>query len=176
LLNCRGQQEVQVLNLCQRRLSKAAVKDAFVLTYDCMRRYEGVWHMERKLLFPSYIFLVSENGDLLVNELSRAAVREQEAEVFSINDKEEEFLKALCGENGHLKMSKGVIRKGMTRITEGPLMGMEKQICRIDRHKRLAKLALPAGQRYRRIPGHPDRLSCGFSYISAGLEIAEKSL
>lgn len=44
-----------------------------------------------------------------------------------------------------ISMSTGYIKDGTTHVTQGPLQGREKFIRRIDRHKRLAWLVLPAG-------------------------------
>ncbi len=56
---------------------------------------------------------------------------------------------------------RGVIYGGITQVTEGPLKAAERRICKIDRHKRLAKVEVPEGKIFR--------------YLSAGLEIEEKS-
>ena len=52
------------------------------------------------------------------------------------------FLQRLCGAGQHIGFSRGYIRQGRTFVTEGPLMGKESCIQRIDRHKRLARLAI----------------------------------
>ena len=146
---------------CRKHLSDTAVRDVFVLTYDCIRRYKGAWHMERKLLMPSYIFLESENEETLLKEIQKCmAVSRYKKRLITIDREERKFLKKLCGEAHHLEMSRGVIRKGNAQIMEGPLKGMESRILQIDRHKRLARIAFIM---------KPDCHS-----IPAGLEITEK--
>jgi len=137
--------------------------DAFILTYDRMIRYRGTWHMERKLIFPASVFLESENEEVLRAELNlcRSAAGQVQA-ILRMEPEEEQFLRYLCGRKKHIEMSRGVIRKGITQVTEGPLMGVEAQICKIDRHKRLARLCTSKRQNPR--------------YIPAGLEIVEKSI
>lgn len=140
-----------------------AYTDIFVLTYDRMRRYEGAWHLERRLLFPEYVFLESGNEELLFEEFGKCGgIAADGRHLNRIEREEEKFLRSLCGKGHHLGMSRGVIREGSTHVTEGPLKGMESQICRIDRHKRLAKI---------KIRGLADELG---RYIMAGLEIKEK--
>ena len=149
--------------VCRKYLSDTAAKDVFVLTYDRMRRYEGAWHMERRLLLPSYVFLESENEEFLSEELQKCTVfTGRKKRLFRIDKEEEVFLRKLCGENHHLKMSRGVIYKGRTQIMEGPLKGMENRIRRIDRHKKLAGV---------KVIIKPD---CHL--IPAGLEITEKAV
>ena len=151
--------------MCRAHLTHSAVKDIFALTYDRMRKYQGAWHLERKPLFPDYVFLESEDSNRLCEELrtfgKMSGAREGGVDFGPIEPEEEELLKRLCGGQHHLEMSKGVIRDGVAEITEGPLMGMEKQIRKIDRHKRIARVDRGNG-----------RIS---DYITAGLEIVEKS-
>lgn len=129
-----------------------ALKDAFVLTYDRMLRYEGSWHVERQKLFPDYVFLESGDEKQFVREIA------EYQEVFHVlgdddgpiplEPEEERFLEKLCGPGRHFGMSRGYILDGQTHVTEGPLLGRENLICRIDRHKRLARVAMP-----RKLPG-----------------------
>ena len=55
-----------------------------------------------------------------------------------------EFLRGLCGDGERIDLSRGYILSGKTFVTEGPLKGKESLIRRIDRHKRLAKVEIPA--------------------------------
>ena len=79
-----------------------------------------------------------------------------------IEPEEEAFLRRLCGEKHHLGMSRGYIQNGVTHVANGPLRGMERQIRRIDRHKRVADVA-----------AEDDAI--GFRTVLAGLEITEKT-
>ena len=83
-------------------------------------------------------------------------------QLIRMGKEEEQVLKILCGREHHLQMSRGIICKGVTHVTEGPLKGMEGRICKIDRHKRLAQITLTKRQ---------DR-----GPLPAGLEITEKIL
>jgi hypothetical protein len=163
LLPCQEQEEQKILDSCRKCFSHAALKDAFVLTYDRMRRYQGAWHVEKKLLFPANVLLESENEDVLKDELNqhRGSIGHG-LTILKMSVDEEHFLKELCGQEKNLEMSRGVIRNGVTMVTEGPLKGAETRICKIDRHKRMAKIAVPKGRNIRFIP--------------AGLEIMEKSV
>lgn len=126
-----------------------------------MRKYEGIWHLERQLLFPGNIFLESNDEEIPSEEIEKwIGIVWQKFSLIRLGKREEDFLKKLCKDEHHLEMSKGVICKGNTQITEGPLKGLENRIDRIDRHKRLARVD---------IAGNP-----GCCYITAGLEITEK--
>jgi len=139
--------------LCKNRLSAKAAQNVFIFTYDRLRRYEGAWHLERKLLFPKHVFLESENKDILLQELKKCSViTKQEDRLTQMDKEEEQFLRVLCGREHHLQMSRGVICKGAAQITEGPLKGLESRICKIDRHKRLARITTTTRRDYSLIP------------------------
>ncbi len=57
------------MDACNTNLSRNALRKSFLLTYDRMRRYKGEWHLERRLLFPAYVLLESENEERLLREL-----------------------------------------------------------------------------------------------------------
>lgn len=163
-----------MLTLCSEHLSKEAAKDVFVLTYDRMRRFEGAWHMEVKPLFPSYLFFDSEDGELLEGELSRIPFGRNG--IIKISQNLEPFLKCLYRGSRHLQMSTGVIQDGVPQITAGPLKGMEQSICKIDRHRRLARLTVPVGQRRAGLQMQKAAYRQDFGYITAGLEITKKNM
>lgn len=151
------------MSLCKDFFLDSAFTDAFVLTYERMRRYQGAWHLEKQLIFPANVLLESANENVLQERLIQyMKVTGCSRQIQKLALEEERFLRFLCGKMNHIEMSRGVICQGITKVTEGPLKGMERQICKIDRHKRLANLRMPEGQKIR--------------YIPAGLEIVEKTI
>lgn len=173
-----------MIDFCRGHLSRQALKDAFILTYDSMRRYGGAWHVEQKPMFPGYILLESEDGKRLAEELKesgRFVSREGDRNVLmKLEDHEAEFLQKLCGREHHLRMSRGYIKGGQTYVTEGPLQGQERLIRKIDRHRRMAWVEVPGRFRSqggwfytkdtRRLPDGSMRRE-----MYAGLEIVSKS-
>lgn len=154
--------------MCRKQLPEAVMKSIFILTYDRMRRYEGVWHMEQEVIFPSYVVLESEDGNALIEVVrKRDNITGQAEHLIPLSAEAEKLLKRLCGEKHHLGMSRGIISKGAAQITDGPLKGMENRICRIDRHKRLATVG---------VMGDPIKQKRECPFILAGLEITEKTL
>lgn len=131
-------------------MTAMALKDVFCFTYDRMRKYEGSWHVERKPMFPDYVFLESEDGERLARELKQyqkiLTVLDGDT-LTPVHREEEQFLRGLCDGTHHSGMSRGYIQDGHTHITEGPLRGKERLIRKIDRHKRLARLEMPGNLR-----------------------------
>lgn len=168
VLYCPKTNEEDILQSCKKNISGTVLKDAFLLTYERMKRYQGSWHLEKEKMFPDYIFLESDDGEGLYQELEpyRLAVQPVESGydkiLLPVESEEEQLLQELCGNERNMSMSKGIIRSGITQVTEGPLKGKEHMISRIDRHKRLAFLKMPG-------------FSAGAA-LKAGLEITEKTM
>lgn len=165
VLYCPNQKEEELLYACKRHLTRGALKDAFVFTYDRMRRYGGAWHLEQQPLFPHYLFLESQDEGKLAGELKRYSqvlpVFESDGKLIRVEPEEEKVLRMLCDASHHSRMSRGYIRDGQTVVTEGPLRGRESLIRKIDRHKRIAQVSIPS-------------LGC-LREMQVGLEIVSKS-
>ena len=152
---------------CNSSLSQAEKEKIFIPTYDCMKKYQGSWHMEQKPAFRNCFLIECRDRDDLADMLHRLQCADILAENITANaiallPEQEVFLRNLMmPETKKISMSTGYIKDGRTYVTKGPLQGREKMISRIDRHKRLAKLRFAAG--------NTDRELC------AGLEITSKS-
>ncbi len=164
---CTGNIIAEFKKFYDTQLSEEQKKRIFVPTYDCMKKYQGSWHMEQKPAFRNCFLIECRDRDDLADMLHRLHCADILAENITANaialfPEQEVFLRNLMmPETKKISMSTGYIKDGRTYVTKGPLQGREKMISRIDRHKRLAKLRFAAG--------NTDRELC------AGLEIISKS-
>lgn len=165
VLKCRAGMADEVMASCKSRISNDILRDIFIFTYDRMKRYEGSWHTETKEMFPGYVFMETGNISALEEQLKPYAgfvdLLGDRSMLRRVDPEEERFLRSLCGQEHHLGMSRGYIRDGITHIVNGPLVGQERRIHRIDRHKRIANIWISDAA--------PKRL------VAAGLEITSKS-
>ena len=157
-----------MIQSCKSKIDHGILKDAFLFTYEYMKKYQGSWHLMKDKMFPGYVFLESDDGSRLSEELepyrSTVSVRilEDDKLLLSIQEEEQKILEELCGRERHMSMSRGIIQQGITHVTEGPLKGKEQLIRRIDRHKRVAYL------NHCTLPGK--------GFVKAGLEIESKEM
>lgn len=140
-------------------------------TFDQYRKYHGKERIIPQHIFPGYLFVLTDKVDSF--ELRLVAARRDRYlqtmmrflrtgyTITPLADPEEQIFHTLFDQREHLGMSRGVIRDGKLQIQEGPLVGFEDRISRIDRHKRLAEIPFQL----------PDELVT----IKIGLEITEKS-
>ena len=101
---------------CQRLISSNILKRCFIPYYQQKKRFQGKWHIQERILFPGYVFLIAENLEQLAENLR----------------KEEQLV----------TMSTGIIENDQVRILTGPLQGMEGYIRKINRHKRKAWVSI----------------------------------
>lgn len=132
-------------DMCIRLLDKELYNDIFIIRFDRAKRYYGAWHKEKKLLFPGYMFIDTDNpGDIYeqlkkVPELTKILGREENNFV-SIEQGKEAMFKAMVNEAYEIPVSTGIIEGDRVIVKDGPLVGMEAYIKKVDRHKRLAVL------------------------------------
>ena len=166
VVRCHDGAEEKIIHSCKQHLARNVLDDAFVFTYERMKKKLGQWHTETLQMFPDYVFLETEHEEELSEGLkpyqSIVEILADSDALLRVNPEEEAFLKYLCGKNHHLSMSRGYIRNGITHVVEGPLKGMENRIRKIDRHKRIARIEAPI---------HYTKAES----ILAGLEIVEKN-
>ena len=124
----------------------AVIRKIFIPYYERKRRYNGAWHTERKIMFPGYVFIVSDNPEELVTKLrliqGLTKVLKTGNEIVPISESEVKVLQRLGGDEQVVETSIGLIENDRIIITSGPLEGMEGYIKKIDRHKRIAWLEI----------------------------------
>ncbi|MGF0019741.1 antiterminator LoaP [Sporofaciens sp. SGI.106] len=129
---------------CQKRIPETILQRCFIPYYEEKKRMRGEWVTLKKVLFPGYVFMVTEELEELylqlrcVEGLTRLIGTGDE--IVPISSREEAFLRRMGGEEQLVHMSEGIIEGAQVHVTTGPLQGMEGYIRKIDRHKRKAYL------------------------------------
>lgn len=166
VLHCRPGKEDEIILSCEQHLSAYALESAFVFRCERLWRVDGIWKQVVKDMFPGYVFLQSDHPKVLSAELKeyRGIVRvmEDKGYLISVYAEEENYLRALCGEQHFLKMSYGFKDRndGVSRITKGPLIDWQNQIIKIDWHRRFAQIEVS--------------LASQKAVVWAGVDIAEE--
>lgn len=131
---------------CMETIQPPVLEKSFLPYYDEMIKKNGVWIIERQVLFPGYVFMVTKDPEALRRELRRISGWKQllmtGGQIVPITPAEEEFLRQFGSEEQIVHASRGIIADGRILVLEGPLKGREACIRKIDRHKRRAYLEL----------------------------------
>ena len=141
--------EENVRQRCQEQISSKMLKDCYIFYYEEKRYIHGVWAVQEKIMFPGYVFLVAEERETKkINQELRHVTGAIELlkindEPAVLTDEEVNLLLEFGGRRQRVGLSEGVIEWSKVRIFSGPLVGKEKYIRKIDRHKRRAVLEMP---------------------------------
>ena len=127
---------------CQRLINSNVLERCFIPYYQQKQRFQGEWHIQERILFPGYVFLIAENLEQLVENLRKVTGMTRLLgtgdEIIPLSQEEVELLLKLGKEEQLVAMSTGIIENDQVRILTGPLQGMEGYIRKINRHKRKA--------------------------------------
>lgn len=121
----------------------------------------GKVSIQLKNMFPGYVFTKTEYTPLEFIQIVSLLVR-QSRKVFRLLEmycpdsmnlslSEKEFLMKLCDDQFIVKKSTGLIIGDRIIVREGPLVGFESSIKKVDRHKRRAEIEIPFMGGLRRI-------------------------
>ena len=129
---------------CNKKIPDTIMERCFIPYYEEKKKQNGTWNTLQKVLFPGYIFMITEDVEKLFFHLKTIEGMTKligtGQDIIPLKEEEITFLKRFGGEEQIVSMSEGIIEGTQVIITSGPLMGMEGLIQKIDRHKRKAWL------------------------------------
>ena len=133
---------------CQRLISSDTLERCFIPYYQQKKRFQGEWHIQERILFPGYVFLITQNLEKLVESLKKVIGMTKLIgtgdEIVPLSEAEISLITKLGGKSSSsesiVKISQGIIEGNQVYILSGPLQGLEGAIRKIDRHKRMAYL------------------------------------
>lgn len=131
---------------CNKKIPDTIMERCFIPYYEEKKKQNGSWNTLQKILFPGYIFMITEDVEKLFFHLKTIEGMTKLIgagnDIIPLTEEEIIFLQRLGGDEQIVSMSEGIIEGTQVIITSGPLMGMEGLIQKIDRHKRKAWLDL----------------------------------
>lgn len=142
-MQVRSGREEEIVRACQIFCSRYSLNECFIPKCKRMKKFKGQWHHVEEILFRGYVFMISDHVDDLFVELKKVPdltklLGNDGEDIYPIYKQEAMFLTQFGGRHHVVEMSLGYIEGDKIYITEGPLMGQEGQVTRIDRHKRIA--------------------------------------
>ena len=145
VLQVTGGQEDRVAKMIDKYVSEGIVRECFIPRYEAMRRMRGGWHKCVETLVVGYLFVDCDDPGALSEQLRRVPAFTRllgNDDIFiPLNADEVSWLNAFTDTgNRVVRMSEGVIEGDKVIVLNGPLMGHEGMISKIDRHRRIAYL------------------------------------
>ncbi len=154
--------ELETVREMKANLDKEAYKEIFTIRYENVLRIKGMYKLERRVLFPSYIFVETDNPELLFLQLKRVVNRtmfimdkdEKGFEYFSVSSEEEKLLRQLINENDNYIVTLSLVgynkNKRINRAA-GPLKFFINKITEVDNRHRRAFVEMDFLGRHRRL-------------------------
>jgi transcriptional antiterminator NusG len=146
VMQVRTGTEENICCQCQRLIAPKLLERCFLPHYEQKKRYQGEWHIQERVLFPGYVFLITSDIESLIDKLRMVngltKIVKVGDELVALTTEEVAFLQHMGKEEQVVEMSTGIIENDKVKIYQGPLVGLEGSIKKIDRHKRLAWMSL----------------------------------
>ena len=139
--------EQAACELIGERVDASLLKECFVPRRKVAFKEADEWKTVEAPLFPGYVIVDSEQPKRLRAALDRlpdfARLLDVDGTFLPLDEEEIAWINAFT-RRGHrvVDMSHAVVEGGVVRIVDGPLVGREAQVKRINRRKRRAVLAL----------------------------------
>lgn len=132
---------------CQSLFSDDLIARVFVPRYQTLMQLNSVWVITEHVLFPGYLFIETRDIEKVHQELRKIPyfkrlLGKDGEKTRSILSTEKERLHRLMNADDVIEASFGYKDGEIVEITKGALVGHEKEIKRIDRHKRIATVEL----------------------------------
>lgn len=146
VVQVRAGTEESIKIQCERTVPDSILERCFIPYYEERRRRQGSWTTIKRILFPGYVFAVTEDVEELCQQLKHVLgltkIIGLGREIVPLSEDEVNFMERIGGKDQLVGMSEGIIEGGQVRIYDGPLQGMEGYVKKIDRHKRKAWLEI----------------------------------
>lgn len=140
-------QEEKCMQQCLRFVGKQYYNEMFIPHYIEKKHFKKEWHDVKKVLFPGYLFVDTEQIDLVaegLKKVNRYTKLLRDGDIISpITEAEEEFLSMMMDDEHIVRYSEGFLIGEKVCIMSGPLKQCNGWIKKIDRHKRIAKIEIP---------------------------------
>lgn len=149
---------IHVSTGCEHKLRDMIVKqleqtnipyeDCFVPTIEFVQKVNQKYVTKEKPMFPGYLFLIctpeqiGEVATSLKQVMGFTKILGESQTFIPLYPQEVEFLLGFSDDNHNVGLSCGFIENDKITVTQGPLLGKEGLIKKINRHKRIAEVEL----------------------------------
>ena len=146
VMQVRTGKEEETISMVRQYTADSHMGECFLPRYEQKKKYAGAWHLVQALLFPGYVFVETEEIEKFYSELKLVPkltkILGPGENWTSIIDEDLRVLERLLDADRTVGMSTGFMEGDRVMIVDGPLMGLETVIRRIDRHKRKAMVEM----------------------------------
>lgn len=147
LLRMPEGREAALCDELKQLVPPSLLKDAFALRKERWMKRGGVWFLEPVVMYRGYAFAVSPDAAGLAKAISGLTLPLElvgtEVRAWApLADEVASWYAAAADSRHVIRSSTAVIVDGELRVTDGPLVGQEARVSKVDRHRRCCLVAV----------------------------------
>lgn len=139
-----GGEEERTADMIRKRIPSCYMEKCFIPKRERMKKYYGQWNKVEEILFPAYIFVITDRPEELYQELRQVprltkVLGREEGYFVPLSEEEERLVCSLGDQEHRTGMSKVLVGEGkQIRVLEGPLKDYVGDVVKVNLHKREA--------------------------------------
>ena len=125
----------------RRIIPHELMQDAFVMQKEFWFKRDGAWSLQTKTMYKEYFFVATRDAAVLDRALAQLSfgcriAGSRERAYAPMPDDAQDWYRSVLDDDGVVRNSVARIEDGVLHIEQGPLVGQEARVKKIDRHKR----------------------------------------
>ena len=143
VVQVRTGKEEAIAKKLQFHIDHDVLLECFIPCCKRQKKFRGKWQIVEEVLFKGYIFVITDKIDDLYTQLKEIPdltklLGNDGEDIYPTYPQEALFLARFSNDNPDWYWYRKYIKGDTIMIIEGPLVGLEGYITKIDRHKRIA--------------------------------------
>lgn len=141
LVHTPNGKERETCEKVRRIIPHDLMQDAFVMQKEFWFKRDGAWSLQTKPMYKEYFFVATHDAAALDRALAQLSfgcriAGSRERAYAPMPDDAQEWYRSVLDDDGVVRNSVARIEDGVLHIEQGPLVGQEARVHKIDRRKR----------------------------------------
>lgn len=141
LVHAPNGKERETCEKVRRIIPHELMQDAFVMQKEFWFKRDGAWSLQTKPMYKEYFFVATRDAAQLDKALAQLSfgcriAGSRERAYAPMPDDAQDWYRSVLDDDGVVRNSVARIEDGVLHIEQGPLVGQEARVKKIDRHKR----------------------------------------
>lgn len=141
LVHTPNGKERETCEKVRRIIPHELMQDAFVMQKEFWFKRDGAWSLQTKPMYKEYFFVATHDVAALDRALAQLSfgcriAGSRDRAYMPMPDDAQDWYRSVLDDDGVVRNSVARIEDGVLHIEQGPLVGQEARVKKIDRHKR----------------------------------------
>lgn len=137
-----GGEEERTVDMIRKRVPSYYIEDCFIPKRERLKKFHGRWNKVEEILFPGYVFVISEQPEELYQSLQRIPkltriLGREENYFIPLSELEKHFFYKIGNKEHKTCISKVELEEGkIVRVIDGPLKDFIGNVVKMNFHKK----------------------------------------